>query len=130
MEPASCHPFGAQNMMVALRFVDNLCPPAVNSCQKDGCTEVFPRFDRDQRVSDSMTCNSVCVTVNVPSLAQVGCDANCSQDYVQVLLQVYILMRGYTCYKLRYSVLRQLYIIPSNMQQNPSPEATGYLATL
>jgi hypothetical protein len=86
MEPASCHPSGTQNVVVALRFVD-LCPPAVDSCQKDGCTEVFPRFDRGHGASDFMTCNSVCVTVNIPSVALVGCNANCSQDYVQVLLQ-------------------------------------------
>jgi hypothetical protein len=53
----------------------------------------------------------------------------CSQDYIPVLLQMYLQMRGCTCYELRYSIIRQLYIIPGNKQESPSTDATSVSAT-
>ena len=131
MELALCHPSGAKNLVVALRFLDNLCPPAVHSCQKDGCNEVFPKFNRDHRVTDFMTCKCVCVTVNIPSVAKFKCNAisvlRITYRFCSKVL--YLQMRGSTCYELRYSITRQLYLIPSNMQQNPSTEATSVSAS-
>lgn len=57
MELAWCHSSGAQNLVVALRFLDNLCPPAVHSCQKDGCNEASPKFNRGQGATDLIPCN-------------------------------------------------------------------------
>ena len=139
MELALCHPSGAQNLLVALRYLDNLCPPATHSCQKDGSNEVFSKFNQGQGATDFMMCNCVCVSWHVivcvchsqhtvSSKVWVQCNF-CSQDYVSVLLQMYLHMRGCTCYELRYSIIMQLYLIPGNMQQSPCTEATSVSAT-
>jgi hypothetical protein len=82
-----------------------------------------------------MTCNCararVCVCHSqhtVSSKVWMQCNF-CSQDYVSVLLQMYLHMRGCTCYELRYSIIMQLYLIPGNMQQSPCTEATSVSAT-
>ena len=84
-EPGSCHLPGAWNFKLDPKFTENMWSPGVASCQKDCCTGSYEGLNQGHRLCElekhfwvrvSMTCNSVCITVSIPSGAHNAWNAN------------------------------------------------------
>jgi hypothetical protein len=109
VEPGSCHLPGTWNFKLDPKFIENLLTPSVDCWQKDCWTGSFEGLNWGHRLCElkmnfwttgCMTHNSVCITVNIPSGAHAGCNANsilrilCQFCYMRIFRQ-----GSYMCYK-------------------------------